>query len=71
MPGTIRSMMPAMVLKLCVKSGETFSSGDVIAILESMKMEIPIEAEVAGKVDKILVGEGDAVEENDIILIYE
>jgi acetyl-CoA carboxylase biotin carboxyl carrier protein len=42
--------------------------GQEVAILESMKMEIPAEAEVAGVVAELLVAEGDAVADGDPLM---
>ena len=47
-----------------------FAAGDTLAILESMKMEIPIEAEEDGTVEKVLIAEGDLVDEDVAILTY-
>ena len=51
------------VWKITVAVGDTVAEGDDLMILESMKMEIPIEAEADGTVTEIAVAEGDAVEE--------
>ena len=45
--------------------------GDTVAILESMKMEMPVEAEDEGTVKSILVEEGQAVNEGDPIIELE
>ena len=55
---------------MLVKDGDTFAAGDTLAILESMKMEIPIEAEEDGTVEKVLIAEGDLVDEDVAILTY-
>lgn len=51
------------VWKIEVKVGDTVSSGDVVSILESMKMEMPVESEFDGTVAEIHVTEGQAVSE--------
>jgi biotin carboxyl carrier protein len=43
---------------------------DAIVMLESMKMEIPILAEVSGVVDQIMVAVGDVVQEGDLIAVF-
>jgi acetyl-CoA carboxylase biotin carboxyl carrier protein len=67
----IQSPMSGSVWKIEVREGEKVTAGDVVAILESMKMEIPIEVTEAGTVTEIKVSEGDFVQEGDSILILE
>ena len=57
------------VWKIEKKPGDAVSAGDVLVILESMKMEIPLLAPKAGIVKEILVKEGEAVAEGDIAVI--
>ncbi|WP_436640782.1 biotin/lipoyl-containing protein [Microbaculum sp. FT89] len=47
--------------------GQDVSEGDILMILESMKMEIPVEAPAAGKVSSLTVAEGDAVDEDAVL----
>jgi acetyl-CoA carboxylase biotin carboxyl carrier protein len=56
------------IWKIEVKEGDTVEEGQTVAILESMKMEMPIEAPCAGKVEKIVGKEAQAVNEGDLIL---
>ena len=46
-------------------------AGDTIALLESMKMEIPVLAEESGTVSEINVAEGDVVQEGDVLAVVE
>jgi acetyl-CoA carboxylase biotin carboxyl carrier protein len=55
------------VWKIEVKVGQQVAAGEVLVILESMKMEIPVPAEVAGTVLEIAVHEGDVVTEGDLL----
>jgi acetyl-CoA carboxylase biotin carboxyl carrier protein len=55
------------VWKIVKQAGEAVAEGEAIMILESMKMEIPIEAPVAGSVAELRVAEGDPVAEGDIV----
>ncbi|RXJ60094.1 biotin/lipoyl-containing protein [Candidatus Marinarcus aquaticus] len=55
------------VWKLLVKVGDTVEKGQVVAILEAMKMEIDVEAPVAGKIASITVSANEAVEEGQTI----
>lgn len=64
----IQSDTMAMVWKVLVSVGDTVADGDTVAILESMKMEIPVDAEEAGTVTAVHVNEGDTVNEGDVIV---
>lgn len=64
----VKSPMSGNVWKLLVKESDKVSVGDVVVILESMKMEIPIEAEGSGVVSEIIVSEGDFVQEEDLLV---
>lgn len=59
--------MVANVWKIVVAPGEKVQAGDTICILESMKMEIPVEATAAGTVTAINVAEGGVVQEGEVI----
>ena len=51
------------------EEGQMVAEGDVIAILESMKMEIPVEAPEPGTIAEIRVAPGDQVNEGDVIAL--
>ena len=57
------------VWKIEAKPGATLAADDVILILESMKMEIPVVAPAAGKLVELLVKEGDMVNEGDAVAV--
>ena len=59
------------VWKIEVNVGDDLAAEDVIMILESMKMEIPVEAPSAGKLVEILVQEEDSVDEDQVVAIIE
>lgn len=64
MPQTkVLSEINGSMWKVLVKEGDAVSEDDMLAVVESMKMEIPVLAPVSGTVDKILVAEGQAVTE--------
>ena len=63
----VRAEMVANVWKVVAKEGDQVDDGDTLVILESMKMEIPVLAEGSGVVTKLHVGEGDVVQEDDLI----
>ncbi|MEK4385014.1 acetyl-CoA carboxylase biotin carboxyl carrier protein subunit [Solibacillus sp. FSL W7-1464] len=64
----VKAQMAGTVFEVSVKEGDNVTKGQTLIILESMKMEIPHEAEADGTVAKITVAEGDFVEENDILV---
>jgi Pyruvate carboxylase len=59
------------VWQVLVAVGDAVSEGDVVAILESMKLEIPVEAEVSGTVQEVRVAEGDAIGEDDVMFVLD
>ena len=61
----IEAHITGTVWTIEVSVGDTVAEGDTVAILESMKMEMPVEAEDPGTVARILVEEGQAVSEGD------
>lgn len=63
MPFTLQSPLAGRIVSLCVEPESSVAAGDAVLIVESMKMEIPVEAEGAGKVVKFLVAEGEEVAE--------
>ena len=56
------------VWKIEVKPGESVEEGQTLVIIESMKMEMPVESPAKGKVEQIAVGEGQAVDEGAVLL---
>lgn len=67
----IKSVMAGNMWKIVVAEGDTVEAGQDIAILESMKMEIPIATEKAGTVKELKINEGDFINEGDVIAIIE
>ena len=59
------------VWKIEVKEGDIVSEGQTCVILESMKMEMPVEAPTAGRVVSIACREAQAVNEGDVLLTLE
>jgi acetyl-CoA carboxylase biotin carboxyl carrier protein len=59
------------VVRIEKKHGDAVQQGDVVVILESMKMEMPLEAQVGGTVREIKVAEGQAVAEGDLLVVLE
>jgi acetyl-CoA carboxylase biotin carboxyl carrier protein len=67
----VRAEMVANVWKVVVAQGDSVTAGDTLVILESMKMEIPVVSEDGGTVAELAVGEGDVVQEGDLIARVE
>ena len=67
----IRAHITGTVWKVEAKAGDTLEEGDPIVILESMKMEIPVEAPEDGTVVEVKVEETQTVKEGDLIAIFE
>jgi acetyl-CoA carboxylase biotin carboxyl carrier protein len=59
------------IWKVEVAVGDQVKEGDTVVILESMKMEIPVEAEDDGTVKEIRCEEGQAVSEGDVLVVLE
>ena len=70
-PGAVKSNMQGIVLELKVDRGDTVNEGDVLLVLEAMKMENPIHSPRAGSVIDIYVDSGDTVQNGDILMIIE
>ncbi len=67
----VLSEMVANVWKVVAAPGDAISAGDPLVILESMKMEIPVESPADGTVREIRVQEGGVVQEGDVIAVIE
>ncbi len=67
----VKASITGNVWKILVKVGDEVEEDDEVVILESMKMEIPIEAPDDGTVSEICVAEGDAVKEGQVLLKLE
>ena len=67
----ITAHIAGTVWKIEVEVGAEVAEGQTVVILESMKMEMPVESPAAGKVARILVTPGQAVEESTPLLELE
>ena len=67
----VRADMVASVIDVSVAVGNSVVEGDTMVMLESMKMEIPVLAEVDGTVTRVSVAEGDVVQRDDLIIIID
>jgi acetyl-CoA carboxylase biotin carboxyl carrier protein len=71
MPEEVRAHITGVVFQVVAQAGSKVAAGDPILILESMKMEIPVEAPRAGVVRTIPVAEGQTVQEGDVVAVLE
>ena len=65
----IESLVTGTVWKLERQAGDTLVEGDTILIIESMKMEIPIDAPANGVLKELLVVEGESVSEGQVLAV--
>lgn len=65
-----RSSLAGNVFKVVVKQGDSVASGDVLVVLEAMKMEMEVVANQAGDVSEVHVAEGDKVEVDDPLVSF-
>ena len=68
MPTEVCAQITGTVWKIQVAEGDQVQAGQVLVLLESMKMEMPVESPVSGRVRRIVVAEGQAVEEDELLL---
>ncbi len=70
-PGEVRAIIPGVIRRIDVKPGQNVKAGDVMIILEAMKMYNDIEAEKGGTVSQVLVSEGDRVAKGQVMVILK
>lgn len=69
MPTEIPAHITGTVWKIEKKVGDRVASGEVLVILESMKMELPVESPAAGQVAEIRCKEGQGVTEGEVLVV--
>ena len=67
----IEAHITGTVWKIEVAVGDEVADGDTVVILESMKMEMPVESEDDGKVTEIKCREGESVQEGQVLVVLE
>lgn len=63
----VNAMMAGTVIEVLVKVGDDLAEGQDVILIESMKMQLPVASEVAGKIKEVKVAAGDFVNEGDTI----
>jgi acetyl-CoA carboxylase biotin carboxyl carrier protein len=71
MTHTVVAELVAAVLTVEVEVGQQVAAADAVVILESMKMEIPVLADVAGSVVEVVVAGGDVVNDGDPLVVIQ
>ncbi len=66
---SIKSPMPGIVLKINVAVGDSISEGDVVMVLEAMKMETPLTSATSGTVTSVTVSQGDQVTSGQVLIV--
>ena len=64
----LRAPMPGLIIALPVSEGQEVNKGDVLVLLESMKMQNELRSPRAGKINRVRVKPGDSVEQRDTLL---
>jgi acetyl-CoA carboxylase biotin carboxyl carrier protein len=71
MPEDVKAHITGVVFQITSQAGDRVAAGDPVIVLESMKMEIPVEAPRAGVVREIKVAEGQTVQEGDTVAVMD
>lgn len=66
-PANVTSPLPGTVLRLCKNTGDTVTAGEVVMIVESMKMENEVVAPEGGRIASIAVAAGSAINTGDLL----
>lgn len=69
--GALTAIMPGLIVKVLKKEGERVEAGEVVLVLEAMKMQNEVHAKKAGTLKQILVKPGESVEMRQVLAIIE
>lgn len=69
--GILKAPMPGLVVKVNVREGDKVKAGDILIVLEAMKMENNLKSVHSGTIKEIRFREGDNVEKDDVIINIE
>ncbi|AWX57186.1 MULTISPECIES: biotin/lipoyl-containing protein [Brevibacillus] len=67
----VAANMAGTVINVLVQPGDEITEGQDVLVLESMKMEVPVQAQASGKVVEVKANIGDFVNDGDIIVVLE
>jgi len=68
---TVTAEMQGTILSVDVAAGDEIAAGDVVCVLEAMKMENDVVTERGGTVTEIMIDEGDSVDMGDVLVVVE
>ena len=71
MPEEIKAHITGVVFQVVAHPGDAVHEGDPVIVLESMKMEIPVESPRGGRLKEIRVEEGQTVQEGDTVAVLD
>lgn len=66
---TVVAPMPGLVVTLRVKAGDLVTPGQAVVVVEAMKMQNELRAPRAGTVERVAVGEGETIENGDLLVV--
>jgi len=67
----IGAPLQGRIFEIHVEKGDSVSQGDVLFVIEAMKMETSVEAPFDGTIEKVQLGDGDLVDQNDLVVAFE
>lgn len=67
-PHEVRAIIPGTIVEIKVRKGQRVSGGQVVLVLEAMKMYNEMEVKIGGKIGEISVSPGDRVEKNQLMI---
>jgi pyruvate carboxylase subunit B len=67
-PLEVRAVIPGTIVEIKVRKGQRISDGQVLLVLEAMKMYNEVEAKIDGKIEEITVSTGDRVEKGQLMI---
>lgn len=70
-PKVIQSFIPGTVLDIMVRKGQQVSRGDILIILDAMKMQNKLKADTEGKISQVFVRKGERVSKGSVLLKME
>lgn len=69
--GAVTAIMPGLIIKVLKAEGDKVTEGEVVVILEAMKMQNELQAKKSGTIKSISVKEGDRVEIRQVLMVIE
>jgi len=70
-PGVIKAPMPGKIIKVACKNGDTVAAGDTLVIMEAMKMEYTLKADIAGVTEQLAVKADELVSAGQVLVVVK